>query len=346
MIDVRIGDVAEGLRKIPDGSIHCVVTSPPYWGLRNYGSGQLGAEETPEEYVYNIVRVFREVRRVLRDDGIAWLNLGDVYATKQYDGLKRSDLCLIPARVALALQADGWYIRCDVVWNKPNPMPESVRNRPAKCHEYIWMLTKSDEYFYDHFAVKEEAVTKNRWPGVGSKHAGVRDRGEKQEDMAVHPKRNLRSVWTMTTRPFPRAHFATFPPELPEKCILASTSEKGCCPSCGAPWERVVARDAKPPEDVYTATSKPEDVSAVGDHTVGFGQKYQEWLNSHPETTVGWVRTCDCGRDDTVPCTVLDIFAGTGTTGMVAKSLGRDAILLELNPEYEKFIRERIGEGP
>ena len=221
MWEIKQGDAIEVLKTIPDQSINTCVTSPPYWGLRDYGiDGQVGIEETPEEYVAKMVEVFREVKRVLRNDGTLWLNLGDSYAgncsqasnngragfgnprerlvNRKGEGLKPKDLVGIPWRVAFALQADGWYLRSDIIWHKPNPIPESVKDRPTKAHEYIFLLSKSPRYYYDYEAIKEPVTSKQ----LGS-------------------TRNRRSVWTVPTRPFPEAHFATFPPELIEPCVLA-----------------------------------------------------------------------------------------------------------------------------
>jgi len=240
-------DTLTELRTWPDNTFNCCVTSPPYWGLRDYGvDGQLGLEKTPEEYVHNLTEVFREVKRVLRTDGTLWINLGDTYAAnrsyqvtdnKHIDvgntqamhasdiGLKPKDLCGIPWRVAFALQADGWWLRSDIIWSKPNPMPESVTDRPTRSHEYIFLLTKSAKYWYDTEAIKEESkypeddrkarsnVTDKRMPT--EQIAGVRPGSQ------TYPLRNKRSVWNVATAPFKGAHFATFPPKLIEPCILA-----------------------------------------------------------------------------------------------------------------------------
>jgi DNA modification methylase len=228
--EILTGDVRERLADIPDGSVRCCVTSPPYWGLRDYGQGdQLGLEETPEQYVENMVAVFREVRRTLTEDGTLWLNLGDSYSSqggahggrednqtgvgasrahnagagdqKQRTppaGLKPKDLVGIPWRVAFALQADGWWLRQDIIWHKPNPMPESVTDRCTKAHEYVFLLTKSARYYYDHEAMQEEATTGQT--------------------------RNRRSVWSITTKPFKGAHFAVMPEALAEPCVLAGSA--------------------------------------------------------------------------------------------------------------------------
>ena len=299
------GDCLQQLATLPAASVQCCVTSPPYWGLRDYGTaGQLGLEATPDEYVANMVAVFRAVRRVLRDDGTLWLNLGDSYAgsgkgrmgdgshainggDKQHTnkgstlgvlpesetGLKPKDLVGIPWRVAFALQADGWYLRQDIIWHKPNPMPESVTDRCTKAHEYIFLLTKSARYYYDNEAVKEDAVRAGDVPG-GNGHYIQHSAGGHNKDgltacgqKPVAETRNKRSVWTVTTKPFKGAHFATFPPDLIEPCILAGSAA------------------------------------------------------------------------DTL---VLDPFSGAGTTGVVTVQHGRRYIGIELNPDYLEMSRKRI----
>lgn len=263
---VLIGDRIESMRTLPDQSVNCCVTSPPYFGLRDYGQdGQIGLEATPDEFVAALVAVFREVRRVLRDDGTLWLNLGDSYATgtkakrqpgnKSFgegtakaqgvarigtpEGLKTKDLIGIPWRVAFALQADGWYLRQDIIWHKPNPMPESVRDRCTKSHEYIFMLSKSPRYHYDHEAVKEPAVSTHP-SGNGFKrdaresyrNADGSARGNDSQWSDIGGKRNRRSVWTISTKPYPGAHFATFPPDLIEPCVIAGCPEGGTVLDC------------------------------------------------------------------------------------------------------------------
>jgi DNA modification methylase len=349
---VRIlqGDCRDVLKTLPDESVHCVVTSPPYWGLRDYGvAGQLGLEPTPSEYVAKMIAVFADVRRVLRDDGTVWLNLGDSYTgggrgggaegSKQQTnvgslpdslkadtfrrgagradglvtdesprnrdgigpvaGLPSKNLVGIPWRVAFALQADGWYLRQDIIWSKPNPMPESVTDRCTKAHEYIFMLSKSERYYYDQDAIKEPALyhgitgmddsgfknaaefdgkhgeaaksgkqRRDKQRGHGRRHAGFNDRWDAMEKAEqCGGMRNKRSVWEVATRPYADAHFATFPPDLIEPCILAG------CPEGG---------------------------------------------------------------------TVLDPFGGAGTTGLVADRHKRNAILIELNPEYAEMAKRRI----
>ena len=264
---LHVGDCLETLRTLPDNSVHCCVTSPPYWGLRDYGhAGQIGLEQTPDEYVGRLVEVFREVRRVLRDDGTVWLNLGDSYAggkgqngnskarltaaARGYkqaagtvlmatrpidlpiDGLKPKDLVGIPWRVAFALQADGWWLRQDIIWHKPNPMPESVRDRCTKAHEYVFLLTKSARYFYDAAAVAEPSIypddNRKARSTVDQKRMPTASIAGVRPGSATYANRNRRSVWTVTTKPYKGAHFATMPPELAETCIRAG------CPVGGA----------------------------------------------------------------------------------------------------------------
>jgi DNA modification methylase len=308
---LHTGDCLDVLKTLDDCSIQTCITSPPYWGLRDYGvDGQLGLEKTPEEYVAKMVEVFREVRRVLRDDGTLWLNLGDSYSSstkgdsrtpdqlgksdglnrakdpnkshvfipkstgirKIETGLKPKDLVGIPWRVAFALQADGWYLRQDIIWHKPNPMPESVRDRCTKAHEYIFLMSKSAKYYYDHEAVKEDAIEFNKTPNRPRKDPSRRKNisdvlidGVSQCGVKEH--RNRRSVWTVSTRPFKEAHFATFPPQLIEPCVKAGSKE--------------------------------------GD-------------------------------------TILDPFNGAGTTGLVACRQNRNYIGIELNAEYAAIAQKRI----
>jgi len=310
-VRILTGDVRAMLKTLPDESVNCCVTSPPYWGLRDYGvEGQLGLEPTPAEYVEKMVAVFSEVKRVLRDDGTLWLNLGDSYGAtggdthsgfnERYSGtggagskqdamldgvkgrgadtrLRPKNLIGIPWRVAFALQADGWYLRQDIIWAKPNPMPESVTDRCTKSHEYLFLLAKSERYYFDAKAIAEPATSEQGKGATGRGQQGYAvasggPSGSPQQDHSGWmggdgATRNKRSVWTVATAPFSEAHFATFPPALIEPCILA-----GC-----------------PPGGV-----------------------------------------------------VLDPFGGAGTTGLVADRHGRDAILCELNPEYAAMAHRRI----
>ncbi len=223
MLRILNGDALEMLRTLPDESVNCCVTSPPYYGLRDYGAaGQIGLESTPEQYVERLVAVFREVRRVLRDDGTLWLNVGDSYADKNLIG--------IPWMLAFALRADGWYLRQDIIWAKPNPMPESVRDRCTKAHEYIFLLTKSARYWYDAEAVREDIKPWNGGEMSAPKCGSERINGTSIQTVKIYDEikgANRRSVWNITTKPYKESHFATFPPELPRICIMAG------CPADG-----------------------------------------------------------------------------------------------------------------
>ena len=422
------GDCKQVLATLPAASVQCCVTSPPYWGLRDYGTAkweggdetcdhkmpigqrqdvgrvavdgfngpvsthlgernyrdicgkcgarridaQLGLEATPDEYVANMVAVFRAVRRVLRDDGTLWLNLGDSYASGGENrngrggsglnsnpaadvpmknvargiaaGMKPKDLVGIPWRVAFALQADGWYLRQDIIWAKPNPMPESVTDRCTKSHEYIFLLAKSAKYYFDNNAIKENSTsfvagTETNIRFGGNKYGDLEEQlhrtksGNEYTDIG---KRNKRSVWTVSTRPFKEAHFATFPPELIEPCVLASTSHFGMCAECKAPYKRIVERGEIPDR-------------TTRDNTLGVipGRDKTTRLNSVdmaviPTATTGWGKTCNCTTDAVEPCVILDPFSGAGTTGVVAIKHSRCYIGTELNPDYLEISRKRI----
>jgi len=419
--NILLGDVRKTLASLPDNSIHCVVTSPPYWGLRDYGTAtwiggdetcshkrdskfsescttgqkllegaigdgiykvqcprcgamrkdsQLGLEPTFDEYVEHMVEVFREVRRVLRDDGTLWLNLGDSYAGSNGNGWKQSiastnasnaggenedfrarigrddgelkpkDLVGIPWRVAFALQADGWFLRQDIIWAKPNPMPESVRDRCTKAHEYIFLLSKKGHYFFDYLAIKEPAKYANDDRGSRAdsrREAGVRN--------TMHGStgefRNKRSVWTVTTKPFKGAHFATFPQDLIEPCISAGTSEMGCCAQCGSPLKRIVQRTRIARNELPETDSRYRPNNYNG----AYGEINGKGDAGYTQTeTLGWEKECKCETEETVPCTVLDVFFGAGTTGVVAQRLGRDYLGCELNPEYAQIATARLIE--
>lgn len=363
------GDCRELLRALPDASVHCVVTSPPYWGLRDYGvDGQIGLEAAPSEYVDTMVEVFREVWRVLRPDGTVWLNLGDTYATRpcgdrhtfdpKYNGraraagypnrcgphgVKHKDLVGIPWRVALALQDDGWWLRQDNIWAKRNCMPESVRDRTTRAHEYMFMLTRAPRYFYDATAIEEDGdyPAGTRAAKGSAKRSGKHDVNSRPPEYAVYSgKRNKRSVWHIATQPFAEAHFATFPPDLIEPCIKAGTSERGCCRECGAPWLRQLSSTFVPQQDVSVdrgargaAGQKPMDASNTWEGVP---------RGSTERSSTGWLPSCRCDAGEPVPCTVLDPFGGAGTTGLVADRLQRDAVLIELNSEYADMAERRL----
>lgn len=372
------------LRTLPDESVHCVVTSPPYWGLRDYGvDGQMGLEETLEEYIHRMTAVFGEVHRVLRDDGTLWLNMGDSYnsgtvaerrpSTAAGYGkhgywtnpkivkrvncptLKRKDMCGVPWRLAFALQAAGWYLRQDIIWQKTNPMPESVTDRCTKSHEYLFLLAKSPRYYYDAEAIREEDLGTDHprrvldkpehSGGIMPSHKGLRS----AEGRNGHG-RNRRSVWTISTQRYDGAHFATFPLKLVEPCILAGTSQRGYCPDCGAPWIRVVDRQFVPQEDVDRAKGKRLNIS----HDQKSTPARNGWEGTPRGTTqtrtVGWRATCEC-YDGTsvprpaVPGVVIDPFAGTGTVLVEAMKLARQFLGIELNPGYAEMARRRLRES-
>lgn len=395
-------DALQLARHMPTESVNCIVTSPPYYGLRDYGiDGQIGLEETPEQYVASMVRLFRELRRALRKDGLAFINLGDTYtgggrgdtppintsAWKQgtnngsliamrtnVEGVPPKSLIGIPWRVAFALQADGWVLRSDIIWSKPNPMPESVEDRCTKSHEYIFMLAKSGRYFYDIDAIREphaesslpralrgvsdknkyangapgstahtmsqprENVRKMTGTGYSGDGTGLQGHsGYYRPDgtLAVNPMgRNKRTVWEVTTKPFTGAHFATFPEDLIEPMILAGCP-KTCCAVCGAPHVRVVEIE-RSARSSGGASPKRASINEGGVATSGLVN------NTLPlRSTLGFTPTCRC-NGDTRPGLVYDPFMGAGTTALVAHKLGRDYLGSELNPEYVELARARV----
>ena len=376
------GDVREVLEGLESESVQCVVTSPPYWGLRDYGSkGQLGLEETPEEYIDNMVEVFRGVRRVLRKDGTVWLNLGDSYwggkgksgnsestiraggkgttrpQDKKHGVFKPKDLVGIPWRVALALQADGWWLRSDIIWSKPNPMPEAVKDRLSKSHEYVFLLTKSKSYYYDNEAIKdpysESSIQRINQVSFDRQEGGSKDYGK----ISVHSKntnsirgtlekfkenlgsgRNKRTVWEITTQSYPGAHFATFPEEIPEICIKAGTSGGGSCLECGTPYNRIVEKGEKVSLENYKGQGKKDYASAKAENPSDVKRRTLESMRE--VIYKGWEAGCSCKGVNT-PCLVLDPFVGSGTTCAVASRLKRASIGIELNEEYLKLARKR-----
>lgn len=372
---------------LPSGWVQTVITSPPYWGLRDYGqTGQIGLEATPEDYVADLVTVFKEVWRVLRDDGTAWLNLGDTYCnsdkwggggantgkhTREPDGIpaswkavrrhwstiegvKPKDLVGIPWRVAFALQADGWYLRSDIIWAKPNPMPESVTDRPTRAHEYLFLLTKKSRYFYDAEAVKETSTNRssgNQRRKLASGAEGQRVNDHLGSSVPYVPNgsgRNRRSVWTITPKPFRGAHFATFPPELVEPCLRAG-SPPVCCGACGRAYQRVIEK-GNPLRDQQLACGSNDAGEYVGtaqkDFAVAGAQdasavKARILAGMVERRTLGWRPACAC---DAPPAqsVVFDPFCGSGTTGLVASREGRFFIGCDLKPEYLQLAQDRI----
>lgn len=323
-VTILEGDCRAVLKTLASGSIHTCVTSPPYFNLRDYGHDeQIGTEDTPTAFVAHLVQVFREVRRVLRDDGTLWLNIGDTYASsKKLPGLKPKDLIGLPWMVAFALRADGWYLRQDNIWNKTNAMPDTATDRPGSAHEHVFLLTKHRHYYYDNVAVKHaEPYILNR-------------NSLKSEDPNAS---NLRSVWSIPTSSAGKGeHFATFPAKLAARCIKAGTSQHGCCPACGAPWVRVTEEVSA--EKKWGKSIRADAPGAVVSPTSIFRTGIQR-----TRATVGWKESCTCAAaDDVVPCVVLDCFGGYGTTAVVAERLQRDSIYVELKPEYVAKARLRI----
>jgi DNA modification methylase len=326
-------DAIQHLASMASGSVHCIVTSPPYFGLRDYGhDGQIGLEGTVQEYIDRMVAVLHECRRVLRDDGTMWLNVGDSYG----DG---KQLLGIPWRLALAAQADGWVLRQDIIWHKPSPMPESVTDRCTKAHEYVFLLTKSPTYFFDSVAISEPSAQpdRKRADRIGGNKYGE---GVKHSDGSTFTgaaTRNRRSVWKIATRPYSGAHFATMPPELAETCIKSGTSQRGACPSCGSPWERLTKRTklTRPrPADYVKRTGEAGTGSSCANSVAGVAVE-----------TLGWQQSCKCEPHEPVPCVVLDPFAGSGTTLAVAQVLGRDSVGIELNADYIALAEQRIAQA-
>jgi DNA modification methylase len=326
--------------------------------------GELGSEPTIDLYVAHMVELGRALWRVLRPDGTWWLNLSDTYASsapgttnvaptiangahygtaravhrpETPSGLKPKDLIGIPWRVALALQAAGWYLRAEVIWAKPNPMPESITDRPARAHETIFLLARSERYYYDAEAVREPAlVGSNRKWGVGA--AGGPSVSNLPKQQSVENGRNLRSVWSIPTQPQKGDHYATFPEQLVARMILAGTSATGCCSDCGAPWQRVVNISG----GLIGQSFHDHTRDAERGHN---GGKSSAALATYRRQTTGWEPTCACHDATIEPCRVLDPFAGSGTTLYVARGLGRDAWGIELNPKYAQDAWDRVKLG-
>ncbi len=410
------GDCLRELRTLREASVQMCVTSPPYWSLRDYGVpptawpdgwvGCLGLEPTPELYVDHLVAVFEEVRRVLRDDGTLWLNLGDCYAAggrggdtggastlqgskqrqeenkkagqrlgqrssfrrdraprgdiahKAAPGIKPKDLVGIPWMVAFTLRAKGWYLRSDIIWAKTNPMPESIADRPTKSHEYLFLLAKSERYYYDAEAIREGDSGKSAGNNVRKlrvDHGGNAALANAHQGFSVPWQagagRNRRSVWTISTAPFPGAHFATFPPKLVEPCILAGTSAHGCCSVCGAPFARVMKRGEPLRAQMAIAGAdthgeyhgKATKVYAAAGAQDPSAVKARILDGMRERITVGWKPSCRHTLRTVEPCVVLDPFLGSGTTALVAQKCGRAFIGIELNPAYVAMSERRTA---
>jgi len=371
------GNSLDVLRTLPDCSVQCCVTSPPYWALRDYGvDGQLGLEDTPEQFVANMVAIFREVRRVLRDDGTLWLNIGDSYSQtgkwggsssnkneakqgyprdKRDSGLKPKDMVGVPWLLAFAMRADGWYLRQDIIWHKKSPMPESVRDRCTKAHEYIFLFSKSQRYFYDLVGSQEQTTGNAHSRGHGinikAKTGGQVPRlGVKQNESfsaavaQITSKRNMRSVWPLASFPLKSAHFAAYPPELVRRCLSAGVSPHGCCANCGTPWKRIVEKRRVPTRS--GAASKVNRASQHGDspyedHSGMVVGNRDPQRHCTETVTTGWQPGCKCESTERQPCVVLDPFHGAGTTWKVCQRLGLRYIGIDLNADYLQLSIDR-----
>jgi DNA modification methylase len=442
------GHVIDRLRELPEESVQAVVTSPPYWGLRTYGTapqvwggdpahshawestpprrrrdaddaggdiqkgsngasyeaqggdrcscgawrGEVGLEPTPDLFVSHVADVFDEVRRVLRSDGTLWLNVGDTYSThpvgltgdarwrassiqgfrhrvgaeqagqfdKRVEGLKPKDLAGIPWMLAFELRRRGWWLRADVIWSKPNPMPESVTDRPARSHEYVFLLTKRGRYFYDADRVRQplaetsvpryqRAVDHEEYfDPARHKHGDgiqvpMKILARAAAGVAARGTANLKSVWPIPVEPRPEAHFATFPEALVERCLQAGTSERGCCASCGTPWAREVRAEGGTIGSDWIPDKNLEHGKVERTYDA------REKDGTYRRVDLGFFPGCDCTPDQnpppppTVPCLVLDPFAGSGTTLAVARRMGLRSVGIELNPEYVALARRRAS---
>lgn len=401
LLDFRQGS-AHDLSFLPAKSVHSILTSPPYLGLRAYAGCQdidwpevvyapmaglppitvpaqrcaLGAEADPFAYIGHLLHCLREWWRVLRDDGVCMVNLGDTYAreggtdrkvsqsalvgstrntlvqmgdrTSKAGTIPPKNLILIPPRFALAAQADGWIVRADIVWAKGvsfladyagSSMPESVQDRPSRSHENIYLLAKRERYYWDRIAVAEPSLnpTDNRKERskAGQKRLPTEQIAGVRPGSAMYGTRNLRSVWVITPRPFAAAHFACWPETLVDPMIRATTSERGCCPACGAPWVRVVEKTAnyEKRQDRGQVNGSPAQVDSTG------------WKPA-TVTDLGWQPTCTCDAGPAIPCAVLDPFSGSGTTGKVAVQLGRRYIGVDLADDYLGDVTDaRMGGG-
>ena len=348
------GNCLDTLRQLPSGSVQTCVTSPPYFKLRDYQDGyeyewpdgwrgQLGQEGSVKHFIEHLVIVFREVRRILRDDGTLWLNLGDNFGPDK-------QMNAVPWKAAFALQRDGWLLRQDIIWDKPNAMPEPVTDRCTAAHEYVFLLAKQRRYYYDQEPIRGNWADKRQGrSGNASKtvegqlsraEGGNRGTTSRPSEAPQVTGPNARTVWSISTKPFSGAHFAVFPPELPERCVLAGTSAHGQCADCGAPWRRQIEKVVGDPQ-----SSKPDAAyqEVTGKHSNSRAPTtFFKQAVSTVRKTVGWEPSCDCNCDRVVPQTVLDPFNGSGTTGEVSLNHGRFYIGCEQNPEYIKIAKARL----
>jgi DNA modification methylase len=387
-ITIHQGDAREVLKRLPDNSVHCIVTSPPYFALRSYLPAnhlqkelEIGAELTIEKYVENLVKTFCEARRVLHPSGVCFLNIADSFnagrngghpggkaqwkpeddkyplrSGANVPGLKPKDLMLVPFHLAIALQRDGWWVRQCNIWSKPNCMPDSTNDRTTTSHEFVFQLTKRANYFYDAFAIAEDAVSDHP-SGNGFKRdarLSYRDengaRGNDQQWNGVGGKRNCRSVWTIPVQPSGIKHFATMAPELAERCVKAGSSEAGCCPHCLSPWERIIEK-GQPNREWQRACGGDANGGYNGQSTKGHDAvgvqnasdvKRRILEGMRQKRTAGWRPTCKCPEHSPIACTILDPFCGAATTLLVADRLGRRAIGIDLHPEYAQMGAERV----
>jgi DNA modification methylase len=373
-------DVIEGLRRLPESSIHCVVTSVPYLWQRDYGvDGQIGLEANAEEYILKLISVFAEVRRVMREDATLWVNIADSYANdskwggrsgnrntssdkggyqrkKRRSGMPSKCLMAIPARFQVAMIDAGWICRNEIIWQKPTARPECVEDRCTRDHEQLFLFTKSPAYYFDMEAVKQPAspksVTVKTSPVKGNGNGSAGERLSVYQDTHGRyyvEERNLRTVWSIVAEPSDDQHYAAFPSALPELCIGAGTSEYGCCIECGAPWRRVLEKVKGDPKSFkgssFTGGKASNAATSYGvangrDHSVGQG----------PRTirieTKGWKPSCKCNEwYRQTPCIVLDPFCGKSTTGVAALRLGRYFYGIDLNPSYIEMSDRNLREA-
>lgn len=330
---ILIGNAVDQLKRMPRGIARCCVTSPPYWDLRDYEGEQeqLGNEPHPAAYIRNLLAVFREVRDVLTDDGTLWVNLGDTYAKAPIRdmGVKKKDLIGIPHWFAFAMRKDGWHYHADNVWDKLNPMSESAGHRSHRQHEMVFQFSKGPRPFFDYVAVRADTPADSKHRKVGHGHS-------------------LRSVWRISLKSYKGAHFAVFPPQLPEIPILAGTSAHGRCPKCWKPWERVVEK-----ERIATRPGRSTKVASKSNLATA-AEVMPKWSSLHagnrdPQRhvtrfkTLGWQATCECRAGDPLRDVVLDPFSGSGTTAFVATRMSRDFIGCELSDKYADMALARVA---
>lgn len=400
-----LGDILEIPSSWPDAFVQAIITSPPYLWIRDYQVPPsawpeityapmpgippitipaqvacLGLEDSPAAFVAHIVHIFRGIRRILRDDGVLFFNMGDKHfgspgaagargkssqlgdrsvmdaqeegahaipvrtmAQARALGLKEKDLIGVPWRCAFALQADGWYLRMDNIWHKPNPMPDSAQDRTSKAHEYFFQFSKSEDYYFDGIAIREQdsgRTSGNTFQGrQGTAEYQAVSGGEGSGEWMPGGGRNKRSVWTVASFPYKGSHYATFPPNLIKPAILASTPEAGCCSACRRPWLRIVSKEFKPQADVS------QEKAGRGHGDTKPADEMNRWDGSQRGTveikTIGWKQQCECPRAHAIPSIVFDPFCGSGTTGEVCQELGRAWLGCDLDPRNQILQDQR-----